>query len=149
MRRATITPPPPAGSPPNTTVPPFVLGDDAAGRGPGSMFISDLSLNISRKVQRIDPTDAVFSSFQPRGLLAVTFIFVVEYEFASADACFKFKTELPLKLPGGGLLEVTVVNGQKIFYDNAVIESAPVADIGEVSARVTYTILAGQPRLAT
>lgn len=128
---------------------PFIIADDSAGRGPGSKWLTDYVVDLEQKTMDIEPLEAQFGSRKSLGNWKTTHNFTAEFEFATADACFKFKSELPLYVPKSGLLKIQTVTGQQILYDNAVVSSVKPEDLGEVAVRLNWVVLSGKPRLVT
>jgi hypothetical protein len=152
VRYARITAPPVAGG---QAPQPFILGDDAIARGPGSRFIVGGWPGWNQLTEDITYLDSAFCRNFAWGNRNTIFSLVCEYEFADESACFLFVCRLPLLCPGAGLLEmgVTGTGGGSVSYPYAVIQSVtPVIGQNDgqvVSTRLRFNIAAGAPALAT
>lgn len=149
MRYAHITAPAVAGG---NAPSPFILGDDALARGPGSRYIIAGWPGFEVQVQKLPYIGAPYMDQLPRGLRDITFSLVCEYEFASESDCFLFVINLPQICPIYGGLQMGVTGaggGGTVFYPSATISRVtPVmgqSDPQVVSTRIQYDINAGHP----
>ncbi len=128
---------------------PFILGNDAIARGPGSRYIVAGWPGVEQIVQNIQYLDQAFNANLPWGNRAISFSLVCEYEFDDEDACFLFVCRLPQILPMSGLLEMGTLEGGGVRYPFACIRNvSPVIGATEgqvVSTRLRYDIDAGRP----
>ncbi len=139
MRYATITP--------TTAGQPWVIGDDALARGPGSRYILAGFPSFTHTVQGISYLNQAFTANLPWGNRDVKLALTVEHEFRDESACFLFICRLGLDCPGSGNLELGTrgTSSSRINFPFAVLDDLNTFEATQVSVKLNYRFSLGRP----
>ena len=121
----------------------FVIADGKGTRGPGGrILVDDLSGGFSHQLQTVmnfrAPAEQRFDRRNKGGTMEL----VAEYTFASQGQCLIFLLGLQTAVPALAHVEIRAGTARKLL-SNCGIPSIRYTTIGEVAARVTYTLQFG------